>query len=89
MVVAEAIGGAATREFVPGRSSNVNRRRESVELKGQLMPHKNFDDEDVKAALEKTDTGDGPGTDNLDGLPESDFVAFAEDDVENDAEDSR
>ncbi|MEU1459265.1 hypothetical protein ABZ467_01005 [Streptomyces sp. NPDC005727] len=53
------------------------------------MLEKNFDDEDVKAALEKTDTGDGPGTDNLDDLPESDFVAFAEDDVENDAEDSK
>ncbi|MFD4502971.1 hypothetical protein [Streptomyces sp. NPDC058457] len=50
------------------------------------MPAKNFDDEDVKAVLEKTDAGDGPGTDNLDDLPESDFVAFAEDGVEKDAE---
>ena len=49
------------------------------------MPEKNYDDEDMKAVLEKTDT-DGPGTDNLDDLPESDFVAFAEDDVENEAE---
>lgn len=48
------------------------------------MPEKNFDDEDVKAALERTDTADGPGTYNLDDLPESDFVAFAEDGVEND-----
>ncbi|WP_020124100.1 hypothetical protein [Streptomyces canus] len=50
------------------------------------MHEKNFDHEDVKAALEKTDTADGPGTDNLDGLPASDFVAFAEGGVENDAE---
>jgi hypothetical protein len=50
------------------------------------MPEKNFDHEDVKTALEKTDTADGPGTDNLDALPESDFVAFAEDGVENHAE---
>ncbi|MEU6230046.1 hypothetical protein [Streptomyces sp. NPDC047042] len=50
------------------------------------MPEKNFDQEDLKAALEKTDTADGPGTDDLDALPESDFVAFAEEGVENDAE---
>ncbi|MFE7657210.1 N-acetylmuramoyl-L-alanine amidase [Streptomyces bottropensis] len=43
------------------------------------MPEKNVDDEDVKAAIDRPDTGDGPGTDNLDELPESDFVAFAED----------
>jgi hypothetical protein len=49
------------------------------------MPEKNYD-EDVKAAPEKTDTSHGPGTDNLDDLPESDFVAFAEDGVENDTE---
>lgn len=53
------------------------------------MPEKNFDDEDVKAALARTDAGHGPGTDNLDDLPESDFVAFAEDGVENDAEDRK
>ncbi|GAA2341264.1 hypothetical protein OHT20_37525 [Streptomyces caniferus] len=53
------------------------------------MPEKTFDDEDMKAALEKTDTADGPGTDNLDDLPESDFVAFAEGGVENDAEDPK
>lgn len=41
-----------------------------------------FDSEDVHAALEKTDTADGPGTDNLDELPESDFESFAEDGVE-------
>ncbi|MGX1471639.1 UNVERIFIED_CONTAM: hypothetical protein RKD50_000447 [Streptomyces canus] len=50
------------------------------------MSENNFDHEDVKAALEKTDTADGPGTDSLDALPESDFVAFAEDGVENHAE---
>ncbi|MFF9035343.1 hypothetical protein ACF090_07715 [Streptomyces sp. NPDC014892] len=50
------------------------------------MPEKNFDDEDLKAALARTDTSDGPGTDNLDDLPESDFVAFAEDGVEYDTE---
>ena len=50
------------------------------------MPEKNFDQEDVKTALAETDTADGPGTDSLDALPESDFVAFAEDGVENDAE---
>jgi hypothetical protein len=53
--------------------------------KDGVMPD-NFDDVDVKAALEKTDTADGPGTDNLNDLPESDFVAFAEDGVENDSE---
>lgn len=36
-------------------------------------------DEDVKAVIERTDAGDGPGTDNLDDLPESDVVDFAED----------
>jgi hypothetical protein len=51
------------------------------------MSEKNFDDEDVKAALESTDTAHGPGTYNLDDLPESDFVAFAQDGVENDAAD--
>ncbi|MFJ5731599.1 peptidoglycan recognition protein family protein [Streptomyces paradoxus] len=45
------------------------------------MPEKNFDDEDVKAAIERPGTGDGPGTDNLDDLPESDFFGFAEDDA--------
>jgi len=29
-----------------------------------------------------TDDGHGPGTDDLDSLPPSDFVSFAEDDVE-------
>ncbi|MGI5372411.1 peptidoglycan recognition protein family protein [Streptomyces iakyrus] len=45
------------------------------------MPEKNVEDEDVKAAIERPDTGDGPGTDNLDDLPESDFVGSAEDDT--------
>lgn len=43
------------------------------------MPEKNYDDEDVKAAIERPDTGDGPGTDNLDDLPESDLVGVAVD----------
>ena len=46
------------------------------------MPQKISLDEDVKTAVEKTDT-DGPGTYNLDELPESDFVAFAQAGVEN------
>jgi hypothetical protein len=46
------------------------------------MPEKNVGDEDMKAAIERPDTGDGPGTDNPDDLPESDFVGFAEDDAE-------
>jgi hypothetical protein len=46
------------------------------------MPAKNVDDEDLRAAIERTDTGDGPGTDNLDDLPESDFVGFAEYDAQ-------
>jgi len=29
-----------------------------------------------------TDDGHGPGTDDLDSLPPSDFVAYAEEDVE-------
>ncbi|MEI5528027.1 N-acetylmuramoyl-L-alanine amidase [Streptomyces brasiliscabiei] len=45
------------------------------------MPARNVDGEDVKAAIQRTDTGDGPGTYNLDDLPESDFVGFAEDDT--------
>ncbi|WBB63667.1 N-acetylmuramoyl-L-alanine amidase [Streptomyces sp. WMMC500] len=48
------------------------------------MPEKYVDDEDLKAAIERTDTCDGPGTDNLDHLPESDFIGFAEDDAEAD-----
>ncbi|MFD8222949.1 N-acetylmuramoyl-L-alanine amidase [Streptomyces massasporeus] len=42
------------------------------------MPEKDFDDEDVRAAINRPDTGDGPGTDNLADLPESDFVGSAE-----------
>lgn len=41
----------------------------------------NHDDEDVPAALART-TQDGPGTDDLDSLPSSDFAGFAEDGVE-------
>lgn len=47
-----------------------------------MLPDENFDEEDVAAALEKTDTQDGPGTESLDTLPPSDFVSFAESDVE-------
>ncbi|MFF7394685.1 hypothetical protein ACFZAE_40515 [Streptomyces scabiei] len=54
-----------------------------------VKPEKNFDDEDLKTALARTDLSDGPGTDNLDDLPASDFVAFAEDGVENDTEASK
>lgn len=57
--------------------------------KDGVMPEKNFDDEDLKAALARKDVSDGPGIDSLDDLPESDFVAFAEDGVENDTEDSK
>ncbi|MFI8895792.1 N-acetylmuramoyl-L-alanine amidase [Streptomyces paradoxus] len=45
------------------------------------MPEKNVHDEDVQAVIERPDTGDGPGTDNLDELPESDFVGSAEHDA--------
>lgn len=64
-------------------------RRHVPAGKDGVMPEKNFDDEDLKAALARTDVSDGPGTDNLDDLPESDFAAFAEDGVENDMEDSK
>ena len=45
----------------------------------------NYDDEDVTAALGRV-TSDGPAEDNFDPneLPESDFVSFSEDNVEND-----
>jgi len=45
------------------------------------VPVENHDDEDVAALLER-DTADGPGTDDENTLPESDFVSFAEPDVE-------
>lgn len=41
----------------------------------------NFDEEDVKAALERT-TQDGPGTADLTSLPAGDFESFADTDVE-------
>lgn len=47
---------------------------------------KHYDAEDLKAVLGKTDTADGPGTENLDELPESDFVSFAADDVEKESD---
>jgi hypothetical protein len=43
----------------------------------------NHDEADVERAL-KRETADGPGFDNEDDLPESDFESFAEDGVEND-----
>lgn len=43
------------------------------------MKPKNFDDVDVKAALER-ETQDGPGTDDVDALPESDTDNDAEGD---------
>ncbi|MET9112619.1 MULTISPECIES: peptidoglycan recognition protein family protein [Streptomyces] len=49
------------------------------------MSEKNSYDEDLEATLARAHTGDGPGTHNLEDLPEDDFVAFAEDCVENDA----
>lgn len=50
-------------------------------------PH--HDDEDVKMALDKTETADGSGFDSEDELPESDFEGFAEDDVEMSEEDAK
>ena len=47
------------------------------------VSEQNFDEEDVKAALTRV-TQDGPGTDDLATLPPSDFVSFAEPDVEKD-----
>lgn len=47
----------------------------------EIAPEQNFDDVDVSAILSR-DTADGPGTDDESSLPESDFVSFAEPDVE-------
>ena len=45
---------------------------------------------DVERALKKTNTADGSGFENENELPESDFVSFAEDDVEvNEGEGSK
>lgn len=49
----------------------------------------NHDEADVAMALAKTDTADGSGFDSEDELPESDFIAFAEDGVENDEENTQ
>lgn len=47
------------------------------------MLQDNYDDEDVELVINKTDVdGDGPENE----LPGSDFVAFAEPDVEEDEE---
>lgn len=48
-----------------------------------------YDDEDVPAALAKTDTADGSGFSSEDELPESDFDSFAEDGVEDDEENDK
>lgn len=48
------------------------------------MSDQNYDDEDVKAALAKSDTQDGSGFDSEDQLPASDFDSFSQDGVEND-----
>lgn len=45
------------------------------------MKDQDFDEEDVAAAL-KRNTADGPGIDNLDELPDSDFRGFATEGVE-------
>lgn len=42
-----------------------------------------YDEQDVAEAL-KRETQDGPGFEDEDELPESDFDGFPEDDVEND-----
>lgn len=47
-----------------------------------------YDDTDVESAL-KRETQDGPGFDNEDDLPDSDFDGFAEDDVEMTEEDPK
>lgn len=49
---------------------------------------KNHDDTDVESAL-KRETKDGPGFESEDELPESDFVSFAEADVEMSEEDPK
>lgn len=42
------------------------------------------DETDIDKALAKDDTSDGSGFEDEAELPESDFVSFSEDDVEND-----
>lgn len=53
-----------------------------------MAENTHHDDEDVPEALKK-ETEDGPGFKSEDELPESDFVAFAQDDVENSTEDPK
>jgi hypothetical protein len=48
----------------------------------------NHDADDVVTALSRK-TEDGPGFETEDDLPESDFVAFATDDVEHSEEDPK
>lgn len=50
------------------------------------MTEQNFDEVNVAAILARK-TKDGPGTDDLDSLPPSDFISFAEPDVEKKEED--
>lgn len=45
-------------------------------------PNVPFDTADLKAVIESTDHTDGPGIDNVNSLPESNFVSFATDHVE-------
>ena len=45
------------------------------------MTEQDHDEEDVAALLAR-ETADGPGTDDLDSLPEGDFDSFAEEGVE-------
>jgi hypothetical protein len=50
-----------------------------------IMDQKHVDEyEDMKALLHR-ETQDGPGTDDFDSLPESDFDGFPEDEVEKEA----
>jgi hypothetical protein len=50
-----------------------------------VIPEPHHDEEDVPAALART-THDGPGETPLEDLPPSDFVSFAESDVEKEDE---
>ena len=53
-----------------------------------MAQNDHYDDEDVPEAL-KRETADGSGFDDENELPESDFVAFSQDDVENSTEDPK
>lgn len=47
------------------------------------MTEENFDGDDVAVALAR-ETEDGSGVDDINSLPPSDFISYAEDDVELD-----